>query len=69
MYRLYDLQGEYQQFSLGSEASEVGIIDAKIYEQGMVAMTSHVTLMEVKGWAGSKPLVLAHPGEALTGQF
>ncbi|KAG8885848.1 hypothetical protein FRB98_001561 [Tulasnella sp. 332] len=62
MYRLYDLQGEYQQFSLGSEALEVGIIDAKIYEQGMVAMTSHCTLMEVKGWTGSKPLVLAHPG-------
>ncbi|KAG9024451.1 hypothetical protein FRB95_011464 [Tulasnella sp. JGI-2019a] len=62
MYRLYDLQGEYKQFSLGSEASEVGIIDAKIYEQGIVAMTTHVTLMEVKGWTGTKPLVLAHPG-------
>lgn len=62
LYRLYDLQGEYQQFSLGHDAAEAGIIDARIYEQGLVAMTSHVTLMEVKGWTGAKPLVLANPG-------
>ncbi|KAG8907134.1 hypothetical protein FRB99_005242 [Tulasnella sp. 403] len=62
MYRVYTLQGDYQQFSLGPEAAETGVIDAKIYEQGMVAMTGNVTLMEVKGWTGSKPLVLAHPG-------
>ncbi|KAG8912790.1 hypothetical protein FRC01_004893, partial [Tulasnella sp. 417] len=62
MYRLYTLQGDYQQFSLGPEAAEMGVIDAKIYEQGLVALTSNVTLFEVKGWTGSKPLTLAHPG-------
>lgn len=62
MYRLYTLQGDYEQYSLGPDAAEVGVIDAKIYENGMVAMLSNVNLMEVKGWTGSKPLILASPG-------
>ena len=60
-YRLYDLQGEYQQYSLGPEASDLGLIDAKIYESGMVVMTSSLTLLEVKGWTGGRPLILANP--------
>ena len=64
VYRLYDLQGDYQQYSLGSEASELGIIDARIHESGLVALTSSLTLLEVKGWEGAKPLTLANPGEA-----
>lgn len=62
MYRLYDLVGEYIQYSLGSEASELGVIDAKIYENGLVAMTSNVTLFEVKGWNGGKVMQLATTG-------
>jgi len=62
-YRLYDLQGEYQQHSLGTEAAELGIIDVKIHANGFVAMTSSLTLLEVKGWTGGRPLVLANPGE------
>lgn len=62
-YRLYDLQGDYVQFSLGSEATEVGIIDAKIHENGLVAMTGSLQLLEVKGWEGAKQLTLANPGE------
>ena len=62
-YRLYDLQGEYQQHSLGTEAAELGIIDVKFHENGFVAMTSSLTLLEVKGWTGGRPLVLANPGE------
>ena len=58
---MYDLQGEYQQYSLGLEASDLGVVDAKIYESGMVAMTSSLTLLEVKGWTGGRPLVLANP--------
>ena len=61
IYRVYDLQGEYQQYSLGPEAAELGIVDAKIHENGMVAMTSSLTLLEVKGWSGGRPLVLANP--------
>ena len=62
VYRLYDLQGDYQQYSLGSEASELGIVDARIHENGLVALTGSLTLLEVKGWEGAKPLTLANPG-------
>lgn len=63
IYRLYDLQGEYTQFSLGAEGTDFGIIDARIYEGGLVAMTGSLTFLEVKGWEGAKPLALANPGD------
>jgi hypothetical protein len=59
VYRIHDLQGDYRQFSLGSEAAETGILDARIWENGLVALTGALTLLEVKGWQGSKPLTLA----------
>ncbi|KAH7886829.1 Vps16, C-terminal region-domain-containing protein [Phlebopus sp. FC_14] len=62
IYRLYDLQGDYQQYSLGGEAAEMGIIDARIHEHGMVALSGSLTLLEVKDWEGSSPLTLANPG-------
>ncbi|KAL6303033.1 vacuolar protein sorting-associated protein 16 [Sparassis latifolia] len=62
VYRLYDLQGDYQQYSLGSEAGELGIVDARIHESGLVALTGSLTLLEVKDWQGAKPLTLANPG-------
>ncbi|PPQ86643.1 hypothetical protein CVT25_006827 [Psilocybe cyanescens] len=62
VYRLYDLQGDYEQFSLGSEAAELGIIDARIHDNGFVALTSSLTLLEVKGWEGGRSLTLANPG-------
>ena len=60
---MYDLQGDYQQFSLGSEAGELGVIDARIHEDGLVALTGPLILLEVKGWEGGRPLTLANPGE------
>ncbi|KAF9051351.1 vacuolar protein sorting 16 isoform 1 [Panaeolus papilionaceus] len=62
VYRIYDLQGDYKQYSLGSEASEVGVIDVKIHDNGLVALTSGLTLLEVKGWEGGRPMTLANPG-------
>jgi hypothetical protein len=62
-YRLYDLQGDYLQYSLGSEAAEMGVIDAQIHENGLVALAGSLMLLEVKGWEGGKPLVLSNPGE------
>ncbi|KAJ7064984.1 vacuolar assembling/sorting protein VPS16 [Mycena amicta] len=62
IYRLYDLQGDYQQHSLGSEAGEMGVIDARIHDNGMVALTGSLMLLEVKGWDGARPLTLANPG-------
>ena len=69
VYRLYDLQGEYQQHSLGSEAAEMGIIDARIHENGLVALTGSLTLLEIKDWQGGKPLTLANPGVWVTYAF
>jgi hypothetical protein len=63
VYRIYDLQGDYQQHSLGSEAGEMGIIDARIHDNGLVALTGSLSLLEVKGWEGGRPLTLANPGE------
>lgn len=63
MYRLYDLQGDYEQHSLGPEAAELGIIDARIHDNGLVAITAGLTLLEVKGWEGGRPLGLANPSE------
>jgi len=62
VYRLYDLQGDYRQFSLGPEAAELGIIDARIHDGGLVAMTSSFNLLEVKDWEGARPLSLASTG-------
>lgn len=61
-YRLFDLQGDYQQYSLGTEAAEMGIVDARLHESGLVALTGSLTLLEVKGWDGGRPLTLANPG-------
>jgi hypothetical protein len=69
VYRLYDLQGDYVQFSLGTDAGEVGITDARIHENGLVAMTGSLQLLEVKGWEGGKPLVLANPSESISTRF
>jgi hypothetical protein len=62
-YRVFDLQGEYHQYSLGTEAGELGVVDARIHENGLVALTGSLTLLEVKGWEGSRPLTLANPSE------
>ena len=64
VYRLYDLQGDYQQYTLGGEATELGVIDAHIYDNGLVAMIGNLTILEVKGWEGGKPLTLANPGRS-----
>ena len=40
----------------------MGIIDARIHENGLVALTGSLTLLEVKDWDGGKPLTLANPG-------
>ncbi len=65
LYRLYDLQGDYQQYSLGSDASEMGVIDARIHDSGLVALTGSLSLLEVKGWTGARPLTLANAGRPL----
>ncbi len=64
-YRVYDLQGDYVQFSIGPDASETGVLDARIHEGGMVVLTGALALLEIKGWDGSRPLTLASAGKPL----
>lgn len=65
VYRIYDLQGEYQQYSLGTEAAELGVLDARIHDNGLVALTNNYTLLEVKDWDGGRSLTLANTGKSL----
>lgn len=54
IYRLYDLSNpqSYTQHSLGSEATEMGVVSAKAYNDGFVALTGGLQFLEVKGWKG-----------------
>jgi vacuolar protein sorting-associated protein 16 len=61
IYRLYDLQGNYEQFSLGGEAAETSVLDARIWEEGMVYMTGSMGFWELREW-GSRPSKLADSG-------
>lgn len=54
-YRLYTLSTgatppAYTQHSLGAEAQEAGVLEAKIYEEGMVVLLGSLSFVEVKGW-------------------
>ncbi|KAG9123695.1 hypothetical protein FRC07_014241 [Ceratobasidium sp. 392] len=66
-YRIHDLAGTYTQHSLGADAADIGILDARIHEHGLVALTNHLAFLEVKGWTGVKPLALALPDPPLDG--
>lgn len=41
---------------------ETGVIDARIYESGLVALSGSLMFLEVRGWEGGRPLALANPG-------
>lgn len=61
-YRIYDIQGEYSQNSLGTEVQDAGVIGAVIHEGGLVALTGQLAFVEVKGWEGGRPSNLASAG-------
>ncbi|EJU02203.1 vacuolar protein sorting-associated protein 16 [Dacryopinax primogenitus] len=62
LYRVYDLQGEYEQFSLGAEALEEGVVEAQVHETGLVALTGSLNFLEVRSWEGGKAQTLASSG-------
>jgi hypothetical protein len=65
-YRLYDLSNpqSFQQYSLGSEISELGIISAKAHDDGFVVLTGGLQFMEIRGWSGGRVGALASAGKA-----
>ena len=62
-YRLYNLDGSYRSFSLGTEAAETGVLEARIMDSGLVALTGNLSFLEVRGWTGTKASALSAPGE------
>lgn len=60
-YRLYPISNTsdppdllpYSQHTLGSATEEIGVLDAIIWSDGMVAMRSDLTYVQVKGWPES----------------
>lgn len=74
-YRLYPLsvhshssssssnQPIYTQHSLGTEASESGVLEAKIYEEGMVVLLGSLNYLVVRGWSDS---IVSSKGEGRT---
>jgi len=70
-YRLYPLSTAtpqpYSQHSLGPDANDAGVVDANIYEEGMVVLLGSLHFVEVKGWekegaAGGRVTRLANAG-------
>ncbi|KAI3536144.1 hypothetical protein CABS03_05346 [Colletotrichum abscissum] len=59
--RVYDLQGEFTQFSLGNGADEVGVVGCRFYETGMVALLGGNALVSVTSYAEPRPKLLAAP--------
>lgn len=44
----------------------MGVIDARVHENGLVALTGSLALLEIKDWEGGKPLTLANSGVWVT---
>lgn len=64
-YRLYNLSnGTYNQYSLGSEVNELGLVAAKGYNDGFVVLTGALQFLEVRGWKGGRVGALAASGES-----
>lgn len=60
IYRIYALSttssstgSTYSQHSLGPEAQDVGVLEAKIWEDGMVVLLADLTFVAVRNWDSS----------------
>ena len=63
-YRLYDISNpqSYQQYTMGNEVSELGIVSARGFEDGFVVLTGGLQFMEVRGWKGGRTGNFANSG-------
>ncbi|KAF9437396.1 hypothetical protein BGZ76_000869 [Entomortierella beljakovae] len=60
--RMYNIQGEYTQFSLGKEAKDSRVIEVQMWGTGLVALTGSFELIAVTNFEEPQPLFLAKPG-------
>lgn len=63
VYRIYDLAGDYKQYSLGSDVDSLGVVSAQIHDGGFVALLGDLNFVQVKGWEGGRPTALANASE------
>ncbi|CAG8569116.1 1317_t:CDS:10 [Ambispora gerdemannii] len=59
--RLYDIHGEYTQFSLGKEANDHSVIDCQIWGTGLVALTGNFKLISLANFEEPRPRLMADP--------
>ncbi|KAF6822914.1 hypothetical protein CPLU01_11735 [Colletotrichum plurivorum] len=59
--RVYDLQGDFTQFSLGNGAEDAGVVSCRFYDSGMVALLGGNALVSVSNYADPRPRLLARP--------
>ncbi|KAJ1911709.1 Vacuolar protein, partial [Tieghemiomyces parasiticus] len=57
--RIYNLDGEYKQFSLGQVAKDHSVIDCKFWGEGLVALTGNYKLVAVNNMQEPRPRILA----------
>ncbi|KAF9114225.1 hypothetical protein BGX27_011427 [Mortierella sp. AM989] len=60
--RMYNIQGEYTQFSLGKDIKESRVIEVQIWGTGLVALTGSFQLIAVTNFEEPRPLFLADTG-------
>jgi len=61
---VYDLStpGEYQQFTLGADVADLGIVSARAWDDGLVVLTGGLQFVESRGWAGGRVTNLVPSG-------
>ncbi|CAG8544325.1 9832_t:CDS:10 [Racocetra fulgida] len=59
--RLYDIHGDFTQFSLGKEAKDHLVIDCKIWGTGLVALTGNFKLIALINFDEPRPKLMADP--------
>ncbi|KAI0200696.1 vacuolar protein sorting-associated protein [Astrocystis sublimbata] len=57
----YNLQGDFNQFSLGREAEDFGVHSCRFYDHGMVALLTNNILVSVSSYDEPRPKLLATP--------
>ncbi|KND02893.1 tethering complex subunit VPS16 [Spizellomyces punctatus DAOM BR117] len=60
--RVYDIHGEFIQFSLGQDAKEYGVLECQLWETGLVVLTGNYKLIAVTDLEEPRPKQLADPG-------
>ncbi|KAI9106064.1 Vps16, N-terminal region-domain-containing protein [Phlyctochytrium arcticum] len=60
--RIYDIHGEFNQFSLGQDAKDSGVLQCRLWESGLVVLTGNYKLIAVTDLAEPRPSHLADPG-------